>query len=322
MTYGRAYSAFVQPTLQAELSVEARSTVWRTPDGTWTVTTAKELVVLDPRLAPVARFPLPGDWPGTHAVAPDAGSAALSLTDRVAVVDVTGHTRWEIPHTPWTSGASGSAWITPDGLVWAVVPGPDGAGSPDHWWVLDAATGRLLHDTALDGSSAGSDPIGHRGGVLLGVSPGGHDDGHRIYVGRHDGAGVTVQPLPGSDRVLADVHRSGDRYLTTDRHHEDVAVHSLADGTALVTRPAEEVFGTGDFIDFHAAFVTDDRVVVRSVLEQEHLVLDATRLEVISPVDYPDGAARDAVLPAGDGSWVTTDWLDGRVQLWTLRDRL
>jgi hypothetical protein len=314
----RAYSAFVQPRLQAEVSVEARSTVWRAPDDTWTVTTAKELVMLDTRLAPVARFPLPGDWPGTHAVAANAGSAALSLPDRVTLVDASGRLRWEITHTPWTAGASGSTWMAPDGLVWAVVPGPDGADSPDHWWVLDAATGSVLHDVALDGCSAGSDPIGHGDDVLLGVSAGGEDDGFRIYAGCRDGAGATVRAMPGTDRVLADLHRSGDRYLTTDRHHEDVAVHSLTDGAVLITRPAEEIFGPDDFIDFHAAFVTEDRVVVRSVLEQQHLVLDAGRLEVIGPVEYPEGAARDAVLPAGEGSWVTTDWLDGRVQLWAL----
>lgn len=302
------------------MSVEARSTVWRTPDATWAVTTAEELVVLDGRLRPTARFPLPGDGAGTHAVAPGGGSAALSLTDRVVLLDPSGRVCWQVPHTPWPAGAGGSTWITGTGLVWAVVPGPDGAGSPDHWWVLDAGTGALVHDFALDGSSTGStgsDPIGHGDDVLLGVSAGGDDDRHRIYAGTCTPTGAALRVMPGSDRVLADVHRRDDRYLTTDRHHEDVAVHSLSGGEVLVSRPAEEIFGAGDFVDFHAAFVTVDRVVVRSVLEQQHLVLDAARLDVIGPVEYPDGAARDAVLPAGEGSWVTTDWLDGIVQLWS-----
>jgi hypothetical protein len=320
----------VHPRLEAEISVEARSTVWRTPNATWTVTTGKELIALDPRLNAVARFPLPTDWPGTHAVTPGGTGAALSLADRVTLIDQAGQPRWEVTHTPWADGESGSTWVTPDGLVWAVVPGPDGAGSPDRWWVLDAATGRLLHDLALEGRSCGSDPIGHVGGVLLGLTAAGDDGGFRICAATFEpggrapdhldsnGDGPTLLLMPGTERVLADVHRFGDRYLTTDRHHENVAVHSLADGTVLVDRAAEDIFGPDNFVDFHAAFVTDDHVVVRSVLDQQHIVLDATHLEVIGPVEYPDGAARDAVLPGGKGSWVTTDWLDGRVQLWAL----
>jgi hypothetical protein len=311
-----AYTPLVRPRLQAETSVEARSTVWRTPAATWTVTTQERLIVLDDRLEPVAGFPLPAGWPGLHAVTPDGLWAALSLPDRVSLVGADGTRAWEVRHQPWPDGGSGSAWITPGGLIWAVVPGADGLGSPDRWWVLEATRGTLLADFCLDGSSSGSEPIGHAGGVLLSLS-GRVDDGARIYHGRCRSGELLVDPMPGSDRVLADVHRRGDRYLTTDRHHEGVAVHALTDGTVLATRRAEQIFGADDFVDFRGAFVTDDRVVVRSVLAQEHVVLDVGTLHLLEAIEYPEDAARDAVLPTGDGRWVTTDWLDGRLQLWT-----
>jgi hypothetical protein len=305
----------VRPRLLAELPVEARSTVWRTPTATWTVTTASELIVLDDGLTPVASFPLPADWPGTHAITLDATHAALSLPDRVALVDTAGRCRWEVRHTPWADDESGSTWVTPNGLVWAVVPGDGDTGLPDSWWVLDAACGEVLCDLPLRGQCSGSEPIGHARGVQLGASIAG-GDGFRIYEGRHDASGITVTRMPGTGRILADVSRSGDRYLTTDRH-QDVAVHSLVDGGVLVSRPAKEIFDADDLIDFRR-LVTDERDIVRSVLEQQHFVLDATTLEVIEPVEYPEGAALDAVLPGRERHWVTTDWLDGRVQLWSL----
>jgi hypothetical protein len=280
------------------------------------VTTARELIVLDDGLAPVTSFPLPADWPGTHAITLDATHAALSLPDRVALVDSAGQCRWEVRHTPWADDGSGSTWVTPNGLVWAVVPADGDTESPDSWWVLDAACGKVLCDLPLLGRCSGSEPIGHPGGVLLGASIAG-GDGFRIYEGRHDASSTAATRMPGTGRILADVSRSGDRYLTTDRH-QDVAVHSLVDGDVLVSQPAKEIFGTDDLIDFHASFVTEEQVIVRSVLEQQHFVLDATTLEVIEPVEYPEGAVLDAVLPGRERHWVTTDWLDGRVQLWSL----
>jgi hypothetical protein len=47
------------------------------------------------------------------------------------------------------------------------------------------------------------------------------------------------------------------------------------------------------------------------------VVLDVGSLHLLDAIEYPEDAARDAVLPTGDGRWVTTDWLDGRLQLWT-----
>lgn len=289
--------------------------MWRSPGGGWAVTSAKELVCLNPSLRPVATYALPYDWPGMHGLAADGQLAALSLADRVALVDPHGGTIWEAPHRHWADGSSGSTWIA-DGVVWATVPGADGV--PDRWWVLDAATGHLLADLSLECRAVGSDPIPTESAVLLGLSVGSRSQGFHIYCGRRGAEGATVQRMPGTTRVLSDVHPSGEVYLTTAQDHEDVAVHAISDGGVVARRAASDLLDGTDLIDFKAAYVTDEVVVVRTVLEEAHLALDAATLEYLAVVDYPVGSGRDNVLGAGYGSWLTTDWLDGHLQLWSL----
>ena len=41
-------------------------------------------------------------------------------------------------------------------------------------------------------------------------------------------------------------------------------------------------------------------------------------LSTFAEVEYPAGAAREMILPAGTGRWSTLDYLEGRLQLWAL----
>jgi hypothetical protein len=74
--------------------------------------------------------------------------------------------------------------------------------------------------------------------------------------------------------------------------------------------------GDDDWFDFQAAYVTNDVALAGSVEGQRHFALAADTLAAIDEVAYPKNAARGGISPTGRGTWLTSDYLTGRHQLW------
>jgi hypothetical protein len=306
----------MRPHLHAETVVEPRALLRRGSAGRLTATTDKELLVLSPELELLRRFDLPYPTSGVHAVSTDLSRAVLSLRDRITTIDDRGRVLWEHHHTEWAEQSSGSCCIQDDGTVWATVPTDQG---PDRWLVLAPDDGWLMAELVLDGAGTGSDPVPHpdpdRSETGLSVGTG-HGD-FRLYWGQHTHTGSVLRRLAGDDNALADVHPGGEYYLATSPEHDHLTLHDLDDGREIARVTAEDLF-RGDLIDFGAVFLTEDLVLAPALFSGRHLALDAHRLEQVDTIDYPGINDHDTVLPAGPGSWVTADWLDGRIRIWEL----
>jgi len=312
--YTHAVSA--QATLIAEDEFGARANASRLPGVGWLVTCESEgLIVIDETLTTIVRFGRSSTWRASHWVTPDLKHAVLSERERIVLTDRDGRTLWQVQHHPWgnSDSESGSCWVSPDGrFVWATVPSADGA---DEWWVLDAADGNVLGVAALQCYAAGSEPIPHPDGKHVGLSVGEGQDGCEVYWGHWDGK-VQVSRLDARDRVLCAVRPDGTAYLATPHVGGDLTVHSFPTGDVRARLTDSDVFGDDDGFDFQAGYVTNDIVIVGSVSAERHLLLTADTLEVVAEIEYPEGATRGGISPTGLQTWLTCDYLTGRLQLW------
>ena len=234
------------------------------------------------------------------------------------MIDSEGREVWQTKHHPWgnSNSESGSCWISPDGrMVWATVPSPDGA---DAWWVLDASDGRVLGTAGLQCSAAGSVPVPHPDGVHIGLSVGEGQDGAEVYWGRWDGE-VRVMRLDARDRVLCAVRPDGRHYLATPHGSGSgvLTVHAFPGGEVSARLDPAEIFEDDDRFDFQAGYVTNDIVLAGSVEGERHFFLsDTDMLAVIDEVAYPKNAAKGGISPTGSGTWLTSDYVTGRHQIW------
>jgi hypothetical protein len=274
------------------------------------------LSVFDEQFHEIACFERRSTW-GKHWPAPDLQRAAFSMRGHIAMVDAAGRELWATEHHPWgnSDSESGSCWISPDGRrVWATVPSEAG---PDQWWVLDASDGRVLGEAQLDCYAAGSHVIPHPDGTHVGLSVGEGQGGAEVYWGRWDGK-PHVARLDARDRVLCAVRPDGRQYLATPHGcgSKALTVHSFPDGAVHARLDPEGILGDEDWFDFQAGYATSDVVLAGSVEGQRHLALAADTLAVIDEVAYPANAVKGGISPTGRGTWLTSDYVTGRHQLW------
>ena len=62
--------------------------------------------------------------------------------------------------------------------------------------------------------------------------------------------------------------------------------------------------------------MTNDVVLAGLVERQRHFALAADTLSVIDEVAYPKSAAKRGISSTGQGTWLTSDYVTGRHQLW------
>jgi hypothetical protein len=254
-------------------------------------------------------------------VTPDLGLVAISERDRVLLADRRGRVAWQFGHHPWGVGdsESGSCWVSPDGRhVWATTPTADG---PDQWLVLDASSGRALGSSPLRCHAAGSHPLTHPGGHHVGLSVGEGQDGAEVYWGHWEDGRPVVERLDDRSRVLIDVSPSGGEYLTTP-HSPDgsIAIHEFPSGRVVASLAESAVLDEDDYFDFTAGYITDEMILVASVERQQHLLLGGRTLAPIGVVAYPPGHPKGCITPSGRGTWMTSDYVSGRHDLWHLAE--
>jgi hypothetical protein len=187
--------------------------------------------------------------------------------------------------------------------------------------VLDASEGRVLGSSPLRCHAAGSHPIAHPDGRHVGLSVGEGQDGAEVYWGHWQDDRPVVVRLDDRSRVLIDVRPSGGEYLTTPHTSSEgsIAVHAFPSGRVVASLPASAVLEQDDWFDFTAGYVTDEMVLVASVERQEHFLLGAT-LAPLGVVGYPPGHPKECITPSGKGTWMTSDFLSGRHDLWRLSE--
>jgi hypothetical protein len=168
--------------------------------------------------------------------------------------------------------------------------------------------------------AAGSHPIPHPDGRHIGLSVGEGQDGAELYWGHWEGERLVVARLDDRGRVLVDVRPSGGQYLTTPHSDSDgsIAVHEFPTGRVLSRLASEGVLRDDDWFDYAAGYVTDDLILVGSAEEQVHLLLASDTFVPIVRLAYPPGHTRECIIPTGRGTWLTSDYVAGRHELWRL----
>lgn len=272
-----------------------------------------ELLMLDDALAVVRTVPLPREWKGGHAVAPDLTFVAASGPDRVSVLDMTGRQVWSHPHADWEFEESGSCVVTTDARgVWAIVR----TEVADDCVLFNAADGKVLRTAPLPAPTVGSELLPHPDGIHVGIASGHGDDTYRIFLVASDGAGPADELPPGGSRVLIDIQPGSGLMLTTPYGAGPLALLRSPDGGVVAARQPQPLFPEDDeLFDFYAGFLGPDRVIAASSA-QRHVVFSVPDLRPIAEVEYPDDAERGWLVVRHDGTWITADPDSGLVRLW------
>jgi hypothetical protein len=117
----------------------------------------------------------------------------------------------------------------------------------------------------------------------------------------------SAQCAPDGRHYLATPHGCGSGLLT---------VHAFPGGEVTARLDPRDIFDDDDQFDVQAGYVSNDHVLVSSVEGARHFVLAADTLAVITTVTYPENAAKGGIAPTGRGTWLTSDYLTGRHQIW------
>ena len=79
-----------------------------------------------------------------------------------------------------------------------------------------------------------------------------------------------------------------------------------------------EVLEEEDWFDFDAGYVSDDLILVGSVEQHIHLLVAADTLATFGRIEYPSGHTRECITASGRGTWLTSEYMSGRHELWRL----
>ena len=293
--------------------------------GRWLVQRSEtdELLVVDAQLEPVWRLPLPDHAHGTHAVTQDCSLVALSMLDRVLVVDGGGQQVARFPHQPWEEGSSGCCVFSPGYLLVTVPPRPEPFfATGDELWLIDLRVMRVVDWRLLETVAAGCDPVPHPDGQTIGLSIGEGQDASPIrWVRAHrDRIELRFGP-PDEDRVLVAVHPDGDEYLTTPHSGDGPLVrHRFADDRPIEQLAAADVLGTEEGWDWSAGYLTDS-LILASTFESgqdrgRHVLVQRAPMRLLGEVVYPGDEPQGLIVGPQQGTWLTVS--DHGVHRWVL----
>ena len=276
-----------------------------------------ELLAIDDQLGDLARFRLPEDSVGGHAIRRDLNVAAVSARSRVVAIDRVGNEAWEVPHPAWGRGDSerGSCWFSADGrYVWAHVPTED---SPDEWLLIDAGTGGVAGREPLSCHSAGSGMIRHPDGNQVGLSVGEGQDGSETYFGRVEHGLPVVERLDDRSRVLVAFSPDGGHFLTMPHSSGPIRLHRVADGAVVASLDPAASLDEDDEFDIFGGFASPDVVLFTT---QESDSVFAAHVPRLDDIETVSGATRRAGDPIEviERGFLVVDWLSGETSTWRL----
>jgi hypothetical protein len=276
-----------------------------------------ELGVLAPAMA---WKPSPGDEVLDHTAAPDLQRAYYTTLNAVVCLSADGSEAWRyglVPESTQRHGHRPGCLLSPDGrALWVYRPDAmAGRGRGDHWEVLDAGTGVLVAEAALETVGHGGLFAVHpaTGEVLLDVGEG--QDGSVIFRGTLTGTGVVLHQYPWADRCLIGLSPNGHQFLTVDHGQADVALHAYPDGEVTFRLTVED-FGHDpeeDFVEWSGGYLDADTVIAVLGGETEdgeewfrYYRVDTPTGRVLGEFDAHENGPYD-IQPLGDGTWLTTD---------------
>jgi hypothetical protein len=318
----------------AELDLDETGRVWPLPGERWAVhhCGAHEVVVLDRQFKPIWRVGLPSAWGNVCAVADDLSLVACSLGREVRLLDGTGGQVARVHlASPGPVRGDASCEFARDGRHLLGHVFVDGR---DELWLVDLAEFKVVDHRRLDTWAVGFTPFHHPDGQTIGLELPEGQDGCGIRWVRPAGGRIELRCTPGFDRVLADLHPSGQEYLTTPhgnarganellRHHfdDDRVIARLPLAVTLPPSDAWDAQDRWEQWDYCAGYLTDD-VILASVENESHhwhALVMRSPMGVLGRVDYgPTVWAPGWFLPPRAGTWVTIGRT--RIQRWELAE--
>ncbi|WP_345678195.1 hypothetical protein [Yinghuangia aomiensis] len=331
----------LRATLLTEAAIPLCDLVRPLANGYWAAPSPREVLLLDPELQVVSRFPIPEELTYRPSdsdeairvdVSPDHKWVVLAGTDCMMVVDPTGHVAWRTTYAPFRDAGGdpvpACAVFSPDSSeLWAFVP-TLGPSSDDDWvddaerWVVETSD---WHVTAMAETR-------YRGITDITVHPDRQQLGFAYFNGHEpDGTWTTWHdnaegaPTQGGWFPL-DISADGHRWLGGTWH--DIVV---GDFTGTTIRLNED--GHWDDWEFTpgACFVSPVHVLVAGRHDNKkyrHLVFSTDTLEpmgyIAYPMPFPDEHDTESARSHSDGTWLTMHIPgyarpdEGRIRRWAL----
>ncbi|MFG2483536.1 hypothetical protein ACGFSI_12370 [Streptomyces virginiae] len=252
--------------------------------------------------------------------------------DRLSLLGERGVAVWAIEHPRW-DGASCEFSAEGD-LVRATMPGPDHAWEDDEaddeagdaeadgpayewdrtyeephahqdapenhggeWWVVEAATGRVLATGPLGTYPDGAVAFRHPDGVHMGLGTIVHDGPSHTFWGSYVDGRLHVIVVPSAGRLMS-VHPAGTAYvtLTTGMTDDDpggtLTLHGFPDHETIARWPGTglvrgEWFGGAEYLDGERVLVK----VCHGTSASRWLLFDARDLKLLGEAEDPCGPA-------------------------------
>lgn len=283
-------------------------------------------------LAPAATFPpSPGDEVVDQAVTSDLRRAVYTTLDHAVCVTPGGSEVWrsayEPPSTRRYVHRPGCVLSLDDRVAWIYRPDAlAGRDRADRWVALDAGTGRVVAEAALETSGHGAGQFPHPDGAQVFLDVGEGQDGAVVLRGRLDGDRLDVVAYPWSDRCLIALAPGGTGFMTVAHDQTDAAFHEYPDGDVTLRFPVEAFGYDPDtaWVEWNGGYLTPGTAVVTVVGETEderewfrHYRVDLAAGETGAEFDGHAAGAYD-LQPLGDGTWLTTD-ISGHPIRWSDR---
>jgi hypothetical protein len=240
---------------------------------------------------------------------------ALSLQDEVLLLTGEGREVARFAHPAWGRGASetGCCAFAPDQrYLWATVPTQD---EGDELWLVDVNQPSVLDRRLLDTSMEGCKPIYHPDGQTIGLSIGEGQAASPIRWAHASRGQIELRFTQSIDRVLVDVHPSGQEYLTMPHDSfpgDELVRHRFVDDATIDRLSAWDTFPFGGEWDFAAGYLTDDLILAGVDLilagvepSERHVLVQREPLRLLGTMEYPGDDAPGWLVSPGAGTWLT-----------------
>lgn len=212
-----------------------------------------EIVLLGSDLDPIGSLSLPSGTVGLADADPITDTVVFDDGSGI-VLQQHGDTLWRRGHVAWRSEQSGGTWLSRDN-AWAVVPSADRKNG--ELIRMELGTGEVTATTQIGLVPAGIELVS---GVedLIGITTGSGLSARAWFLRCDQTPGELVE-APWRDRVLADIHASGQYVLTTPSNGQGpLVVHSWPGLDPVWTIETPDLPGSAWLSS--AVFVGDDLV--------------------------------------------------------------
>lgn len=272
-------------------------------------------------LSPAATFPpASGDDVVDQAVTSDLRRAVYTTVDHAVCVTPGGSEIWraafEPPSTRPYGHRPGCVLSLDDRVAWIYRPDAlAGRNRTDRWVALDAGTGQVIAEAALETSGHGAGQFRHPDGRQVFLDVGEGQDGTALFRGALDRDRLDVVAYPWSDRCLIALAPGGTGFMTVAHDQTDAAFHDHPDGGVTLRFPVEAFGHDPDdaWVEWNGGYLTPDTAVVTIVGETgdgrewfRHYRVGLASGETGAEFDGHAAGAYD-LRPLGDGTWLTTD---------------